>query len=478
MIAAFRALPYQRQVLITYIAALFMTIMDGTMVNVALPTMSEQFGVAPADAEFVAVGYLLAVAGIIPAAGWLGDRFGTRRVFLIALVVFTIASMLCGLAQSLDQLIAFRVLQGMGGGLLPPIGSTILFRAFPLNQRATAAAAVMSTAVVAPATGPVIGGVIVDNASWQWIFYINLPIGILAVTFGWIALRPDRSGNPGRFDAAGLVLSAGSISALIYGLSAVPDKGMLSTTVVGFVVGGVVGLTLLVIIELRRREPMLALRLLHDRLFRTVNLSASLVYAGFFGMIFILPIYMQELRGFSASVSGLVQAPQAFGILIVSNTLAPWAYRRIGPRRLMMFGAPIIGLVTCLYATMGADTSLWVIAGISLLRGLATGFVFISIQTSVYSTTSHADTGRAASLFNTQRQMSYAVGVALAATVLSSLAPASESAPIGEQLVAHRWAFIAVGVLMIPSAFWAARINDDDVAETRGLEPVAYEARG
>jgi EmrB/QacA subfamily drug resistance transporter len=189
VIARMLRLPYERQVLIIYIFAIFMTVIDGTMVNVALPTMADDFGVDSHQTEWIAVGYLLAVATVIPAAGWLGDRFGTKRVFVISLGLFTVLSALCGAAQTLDQLILLRVLQGFGGGLMAPVGGAMLYRAFPMSQRATAATAVLSVAVIAPATGPLIGGILVDQASWLWIFLINIPVGLLALVLSQRALR-------------------------------------------------------------------------------------------------------------------------------------------------------------------------------------------------------------------------------------------------------------------------------------------------
>jgi hypothetical protein len=215
---------------------------------------------------------------------------------------------------------------------------------------------------------------------------------------------------------------------------------------------------------------MLALRLFRDRHFRNVNISAAMLYAGFFGLILILPIYLQSLRGYSASVSGLVSSTQPVGVFIMSNLVGQRAYRTIGPRRLMSIGGLAGAGLTCAFGLADLDTSLWVLAGLGFTRGLAMGFVFIAIQTSVYGTTSVADTARAASLFNSQRQVAYATGSALAATVLTSgLQGLGESAPAIDRLASHQWAFVVVGLVMVPGAFAALWIRDDDVAETRGL---------
>lgn len=462
---------YRYRVMTVYVVGLFMTIIDGTIVNVALPTLAEEFKVSSTDIEWVSVAYLLALASIIPAAGWLGDRFGTKRMFIIGLAVFVIASGLCGAAPNLVALIVFRVLQGLGAGLITPIGSAMLFRAFPLEERSTATVGVLSVAVVAPAIGPVLGGVLVDNTSWRWIFLVNLPIGAIALALAAFWLREQRLETETRLDLRGLVLSATGVSLLIYTLSTGPENGWLSVATLTTGLIGAMAIALLIRIELRIDDPMLQLRLFSNRLFRQVNIASSMVYAGFFGWIFVLPLYMQTLRGFSATESGLVQAPQAAAVFIVSNLLGKRLYRIIGPRRLMIVGSATTAVFTGGFVFADLETSLSVLAMGSFLRGAAIGMVFVSIQTAVYASISNEDTARATSVFNTQRQIAFAGGVALAASVIAAkiTSVGGDDAPAIDRLPAYQWGFLVMGLIMLPAAIASWFVRDEDAAATRGL---------
>ncbi len=462
---------YKYRVMVVYIVGLFMTIIDGTIVNVALPTLADEFGVSSTDIEFIAIAYLLALAASIPAAGWLGDRFGTKRMFVIALAVFVVASVLCGAAPSLPLLIAARVLQGLGAGLITPIGSAMLFRAFPLEERSTATVGVLSVAIVGPAIGPVLGGVLVDNVSWRWIFFVNLPVGVIGLTLAALWLREERQEVGARFDLLGLLLSASGVSLLIYALSTGPEQGWLSVSTISTGVVGAVAIVLLLFVELRIDEPMLRLRLFSDRLFRQVNIASAMVYAGFFGWIFVLPLYMQTLRGFSATQSGLVQAPQAVAVFLFSNLLGKRVYRAVGPRRLMIVGSAATAVFTGGFALADLETPLGLIAAGSFLRGAAVGMVFVSIQTAVYASISNAETARATSMFNTQRQIAFAGGVALAASVIAAKVTAvgGDDAPAIDRLPAYQWGFLAMGLVMLPAAIASWFVHDEDAAATRGL---------
>src|ERR1700729_3950249 len=217
---------------------MFMSIMDVTIVNVALPTIGRDFAVSPTAVDSISIPFLVSLAVFIPASGWLGDRFGGKRVLLTAIVVFTIASALCGLASSLGELVAFRVLQGVGGGMLAPVGMAMLFRVFPPEERIRASAILTVPTTFAPALGPVLGGLLVTDLSWRWVFYVNVPIGIAAFAFGLLFLRQRSEVKRTRFDLPGFLLSGIGLGAFMYGFSEGPIAGWGSTRVLATLAAG------------------------------------------------------------------------------------------------------------------------------------------------------------------------------------------------------------------------------------------------
>lgn len=471
-----RTVAYKYVVATVFVSALFLDLLDTTIVNVALRTIGEEF--ATEAIEWVVLGYTLSLAVWIPASGWMGDRFGTKRVFMTALGLFVGGSILCGFAQTIGQLVAFRVLQGVGGGMLTPIGIAMLFRAFPPIERARASTIVMIPTLVAPALGPVLGGLLTDTLGWRWIFFVNVPFGIAAMVFGVRFLREHKEPTAGPFDVPGFVLSGFGLASIAYALNEGPRIGWTSPLVVGFGVGGVVAFGLLVYVETHQPHPMLALRLLKLRLFRATNLVMAFAMSGFIGLTFVLPLYLQGLRGLSPLESGLVTFPQAIGILI-SSQVAGRIYPFVGPRRLMVGG--MLGAAAAMAGMLlvGQTTDLWWIRVLIFLRGLAMGFCFVASQAASYAEIQPADNGRASAIFSTQRQMSVSIGVALMATVLSSFTTLS-AAPtdIDRALTGYHWTFaVCVGLSLVAAVLAFVLIHDEDARETmhargRARQPV------
>jgi EmrB/QacA subfamily drug resistance transporter len=478
-----RSFQYKHMVAVAFVLALFMDILDTTIVNVALPTLAKEFGVDTAGVEWVVTGYLLSLALWIPASGWIGDRFGTKRTFLFALGVFTMASALCGLAWNMGSLIAFRILQGVGGGMLTPVGTAMLFRAYPPIERPRASSILASVTVLAPAIGPVLGGFLVEYASWRWIFFVNVPIGIAGFVFAAIFLREHKEPAAGGFDLPGFVLAGVGLASILLALSEGPTDGWGAPLVVGSLVVGIGCLIALVLVEHRVAAPLLDLDLLRDRSFRTPNIVSFCSTAALIGVLFLLPQFLQGPRGLSPLQSGLTTFPQAIGVIITARFVGAKLYPVIGPRRLAMYGMAANAAITATLVLVGMETSQWWIRLIMFTRGLTLGLVFIPIQAAAFARVRPEATGRASALFQTQRQTGAAFGVAVLATILieRSTALVAGAANALEVAQAQTEAFhdaIVGAVVLCVVGFLAARfIRDEDAAPTmRARVPVAEPA--
>jgi EmrB/QacA subfamily drug resistance transporter len=456
---------YKHLVAAAFVFGLFMDILDTTIVNVALPVLGEEFNAGTAQLEWVITGYLLSLAIWIPASGWIGDRFGTKRTFLFATAMFVIGSALCAAAWSIESLAFFRVLQGVGGGMLTPVGTAMLYRAFTPAERARASAIMSIPTMIAPMLGPVIGGFLVTFVSWRWIFLLNLPVGVISFAFSWLVLREHREKSTGRFDPLGFVLSGVGLAAILYALSEGAQVGWSSPIVIGAGVGGIVCFGLLIVVEQRVAFPLLDLRLYALPMFRTPNLIAFGFFAAQFGLVFLLPIFLQETRGLSALDSGLTTFPQPIAqILMVQVTSR--IYWRLGARRNLIISTSGLTLTAALFLLVGLETNLWWIRGLMLLRGAFMAFNMVSMQTAAFSAIPREKTGRASSLFSTVRQVGAALGVALAATVLASWTSAAKGLDQPAQALAGLQGFhYAVAALLVMggfSLFFALRVRAQD----------------
>jgi EmrB/QacA subfamily drug resistance transporter len=454
-------------VAVVFVAAMFMSIMDATIVNVALPTIGREFSVGPTAVDGISIAFLVSLAVFIPASGWLGDRFGGKRVMLTAVVVFTVASALCGLAWSLPSLVAFRVLQGVGGGMLAPVGMAMLFRAFPPRERIRASAILTVPTTLAPALGPVIGGVLVTDLSWRWVFYVNVPIGIAAFLFGLIFLDRVTPGRPGRFDLPGFLLSGIGLGSLMYGLSEGPDRGWGSPAVLVPIVAGVLLLAAMIVVELRTTAPMVDLRLLGDRLFRACNGVIVLSSVAFLGTLYAISLYFQDGRGLSPLASGLSTFPEAIGVMAGAQLASRVLYPRLGPRRHIAIGLLGTGISMGLLALLTEQTSLWWARLLMFSMGFAMAQVFVPTQTAAFASITSAATGRASTMFNTVRQLGGAIGVALLTSAIVAVGPTHlvGGATVAD-LTAYRVAFLVAGAVCLLGVAAALTIRDADAAGT------------
>lgn len=343
---------------IAFVLGLFMEILDMTVLNTALPTIGREFEVTQSTLQYALTGYLISLAVFIPASGWVADRFGSRNTFAFAIAVFTFASAMAGAATSMEMLIAARVLQGVGGGMLTPVGTAMLFRAFPPAERAKASAVLALPVMVAPALGPVLGGWLTDELSWRWIFYLNLPIGLIAFIFTLIFVPNHKSEQQSMLDWRGFLLAGFGLATLLVGLERTPAHGWSDTRSLVLMGVGALSLAVFVWLELRIREPMLDLRLLKDRNFAAGNVMLIISTGALMGILFLAPLLLQQVMGLTATESGLVTLAQVFGMMI-TMPIASSLYTRIGARPMLALGFVILAGGIFGFATLDMGTSLW-----------------------------------------------------------------------------------------------------------------------
>ncbi|MFD3165429.1 MDR family MFS transporter [Herpetosiphon sp. NSE202] len=449
-------------VCVVFVAALFMSIMDGTIINVALATIQQDFGASSSAINAIVVIYLICIAVVIPASGWLSDRWDTKWVFLTSLGLFTLASMACGLAQNIEQLMLTRAAQGIAAGALMPVGTTMLFRTFPPHQRIQVSRILIIPTVIAPAVGPVLGGYLVDRLSWHWVFFVNGPIGLAALIFGALWLQTPKREQVGAFDWLGFILAGAGFAALLYTLTEGASKGWSSALILSSAAIGILSLAALVFVELAKAKPMLDLRLFSIPLFRVSNLVAIFGSAAFTGILFLMPQFLQNVAGASALESGLTTSPEAIGV-VLSSQLVARLYPKVGPRRLTFGGVLGVAVMIGLMSTIDAETNLWLVRALMFGTGVGMAYLFLPIEAAVFAQIPHASTGQASAIFNMQQQLGSALGVAILGSVL---ALNHSGTGINQNAQSYQYAFMAAAVLAFISACVALFIRDRDAAAT------------
>src|SRR5947209_6695918 len=323
-----------------------MSILDTTIVNIALRTLSRDLHASLDSVQWVATGYLLSLALVIPLTGWASERFGARRVWLVSVALFTAGSVLCGFAWSLGSLVFFRVLQGAGGGMIMPVGMIMLAQAAGPQRVGRLMSIVGVPMILAPVIGPALGGVIVDNASWRWIFFVNLPIGLIGLAMGWRLLPRLREAahTAGRLDWLGLVLLSPGLAALVFALAEVSTHGGVTSPVAWVpLVGGIGLIAAFVWHALRSERPLIDVRLFKERAFSAAASTTFLVAMALFGSLIVLPLFFQVARGETALTAGLLQAPQGLGVALAMPFTGVMT-DRVGGGKVTLFGLIVLSV--------------------------------------------------------------------------------------------------------------------------------------
>ncbi len=401
------------------VVGVIMSILDTTIVNVALETLSRRLHASLNTIQWVATGYLLSLAIVIPLSGWTTERFGSKRVWITSVVLFGVGSALCGLAWSANALIFFRVLQGFGGGMIMPVGMTVLAQAAGPHRVGRVMAVVGVPMLLGPILGPVIGGLIVDNVSWRWIFYVNVPIAVLAVGLAVRLLSPDAGrANAGRLDLVGLALLSPALGAIVFGLSEIETQGGLGhPEAFGPILVGLVLLGLFVRHSLAAARPLIDVRLFENVGFSAAAACTFLLGGALFGAMIILPLYYQVDRGTSALTAGLLLAPQGIGAAC-AMPLSGRLTDRIGGGPIIVAGLAVMTLGTLPLTFIDAQTSFALLAFVLVVRGIGMGAAMMPAMASAYAMLEPAAVPRATAALNVLQRVGGSLGTALLAVVL------------------------------------------------------------
>ncbi len=456
-----------------------MSILDITVVSVALPTFQESFGVTYATVAWTMTAYTLALATVIPLTGWAADRFGTKRLYLAALFLFTAGSVLCAMATSIEMLIAFRVLQGLGGGMLMPLGMTILTRAAGPDRIGRLMAVLGIPMLLGPITGPILGGWLIDVASWHWIFLINLPIGIAALVYARAVLPKDRPSETEPFDFLGMLLLSPGLALFLFGVSSIAEGGEGASFGPRVWISATIGVLLILAFvahALRTAKPLIDLRLFRNRRLTIATIAMFLFVIAFMGAGLLFPSYFLQVRGETTLMAGLLMAPQGLGAMVTMPIAGVLADKvpigRTVPVALLVMASGFL-----VFTQVGPDTSYLVLCGALFVMGLGMGGTMMPIMTSALKSLTNAEVARGSTLVNIVQQVGGSIGTAVLSVVLTnqitSRLPGS-SDPL--QSLADGFgatfavAFVLILLALIPVAFLPRRKEPshllDDAAGT------------
>jgi EmrB/QacA subfamily drug resistance transporter len=408
---------------------LFMIMLDNTIVNVALPSIARDLNIRTEQLEWVVAGYALTFAVVMLTGGKLADMYGRRLVFIIGLAVFTLSSLACGLAPNAHVLVGARIVQGIGAALMNPATLSIITATFPPRQRGTAIGIWAGVSALALAIGPLVGGLITEQANWSWIFFINVPVGILAIVVARVVIQESKdTSHEQRLDLPGLLTSGIALFALTYGLIEANSYGWTSARIIGLFVLAAVMLILFVLLERHQRLPMLDLALFKNRTFAGANITMLLVALAMFGVFFYVSLYMQQVLGFSPTEAGAAFLPMTLLIVLV----APLAGRmsdRIGSRLLISSGMILVSIQLLIFSRLGVDSTFWNLLPGLLLGGLGMALAMTPTTAAAMSSVAVDKAGVGSAVLNSMRQVGGSLGIAVIGAVVATSVHVSPVSP-------------------------------------------------
>jgi EmrB/QacA subfamily drug resistance transporter len=441
--------------------AFFMQALDTTILNTAVPGIAHALGVAPLSMKAVLASYTLSLAVFIPVSGWMANRFGTRHVFSTAIGLFTAGSLLCGLSRNIHLLVAFRILQGCGGAMMVPVGRLTLVRAFGKSELVRAMSFVAVPGMVGPMLGPLAGGLITGYAHWSVIFFLNVPIGVAGLYFVERHLPDYREAQTPRLDLVGLALFSSGIALLSYVLEVFGEHRLSSAAIAGLLILSLVLLGAYGLHASRTLYPLLNLALFRIRTFRAAVGGGFFTRISISGIPFLLPLLYQVGLGYTPVESGLLMMPQAFAAMSLKMTM-PRILARFGYRAVLVFNTVMLGFLILLFATIGAATSVWLIAAQLLAFGFFSSLQYTSMNTLVYADVSGGAASDASTIASTGQQLSLSFAVAVASLVTALFVPDRFHTSPAEMIHGIHEAFVALGIATIVSTLSFAGLRRDD----------------
>jgi EmrB/QacA subfamily drug resistance transporter len=470
-------LEYKWILAMVIILGVFMSILDQTIVNIAIPRLQTAFGADIHSVQWVLTAYILAQGVATPLAAFFADMLGIKRFYMFSLAAFIAGSALCGIAWSLPVLIFFRVLQGLGGAALFPLSITLLFREFPPAERGMAMGFFGVPALLAPAVGPTLGGYLVTYAGWQLIFYINVPVGILALVLSGLLIREYRPATHPRFDFPGFFFVSLGLAMTLYALSSASTDGWGSPLVLGCLTLGLLSMAVFVVVELeigrRGGEPLLNLRLFANGPFRAGAIANLFVIFSLFGGLFIFPIYLQDLRQLSAFQAGVTLLPQALASM-VSVLIGGRLVDRVGVRTVMIPGLLILGIATWQLTFLDLSTSYGWFQFLLILRGLALGLTVQPLTVSMLAEIPSRQLAQASSISTVSRSVASSLGIAILATLVQTQT-SLHYGHLAEQVTP----FSQLGALLATfQAYFVAHGASNISAHTAALQEIAQLVQG
>jgi len=441
--------------------AFFMESLDTTILNTAVPVVSKALDVAPLSMKSVLASYTLSLAVFIPISGWMADRFGTRRVFASAIGLFTLGSVLCGLSSDIHLLVACRVLQGCGGAMMVPVGRLTLVRTFDKSELVRAMSFVAIPGLIGPMLGPIAGGLIVAYLHWRFVFFLNLPIGLVGLVMVYLHLPDYREADVKPLDLVGLILFGSGVALLSYVLEIFGDHTLSAGEIVGLL-GLSVALLLGYWLHARRVAfPLLALGLMRIRTFAAAVSGSFITRLGIGGAPFLLPLLYQIGLGLTPLQSGLLIMPQAAGAMSTKLVL-PRILEGLGYRAVLVINTVVLGLMLMLFATVDRTTPIWLIVVQAFAYGCLTSTQFTSMNTLVYADVPEHQTSGASSVASTFQQLSMSFGIAAAGLTTAVFVAGGSQAGGPRMMSGLHHAFLALGGFTILSTVVFSRLRADD----------------